>query len=152
MLIIIRDTQSEILTQSVSVKHNDKNIDNVYLFRCYYCGTPISQIKGDVKRIYPEEPDDEQVAVIKQCPKCNYRYTFKTRDYLKNDRIELNLYHDNIRGHISPFHCVICRSLLLAYNTKVIKQLPEETEVALPFSFDCINITCNQRYLLVDVV
>lgn len=140
----------EILVHTVSVKKTTS--ENVYLFRCYRCGTSISQVKGEITRIFPGlEPSDE-VPVISQCFKCHWHYTFQTKNFVVKPYIELGIVHEVGFNDYTTFHCVICRSKLLNYNQQWIERLSDSKLLKLPHEFICSNDTCNRQYKVVDVL
>lgn len=139
MDIIIRTVPSEIYLQTVSITHNKKTPDNMYLFRCYHCGTSIAQIKGDVAGISSGYIPTDQVPVIYSCWKCRENYNFQTIK-TKSERIKLTVVPQVYQDE-SVFRCVICRNICFHFGS-----------VEIPYKFTCPNYTCYKKYILNDVV
>lgn len=152
MEVTIRNIPKEILVQTVSVRHNKEESENLYLFHCYRCGTGISQIKGEVMRISAGVEPSEDVPVIDQCYRCKEYYTFQTKNFLQYKRIRLTVSHTLLDRPYTTFHCVICRNQLFQYNSHFIKMLPDWKTITVPYQLDCINPDCIQKYTLMDVL
>jgi uncharacterized protein with PIN domain len=148
MQVTIRLKPAELLVHTVSVRR--VNQMDIYLFRCYKCGTAVAQFKGEIVRIEPGLLPSDDVPVVSQCFRCKEYYSFQTTT-VKKDRIELRL-ANNIDSHFTTFRCVLCRMQLLEYNSKFVKSLPEWKSEVLPYKFDCSGKECNQKYVLKDVI
>jgi hypothetical protein len=149
MQVTIRLKPAELLVHTVSVRR--VNQMDIYLFRCYKCGTAVAQFKGEIVRIEPGLLETDEVPTISQCFKCKEYYTFQTLN-IERDRIELRLYNDVMASHFTTFHCVICRTQLIQYNAHFVKTLPSFALKTIPYNFDCFGRECMQKYRLVDVI
>lgn len=150
MKIIDRSVPSDILLQTVSLSQNDTNPDNVYMFRCYHCGTAISKVKGNVASITPGFVPSDLVIVINQCYSCKENYTFKTTK-AKTGVIKITL-APQLDRTISTFHCVFSRTPLLQYNDTEAFRLPLMQRMLFPAMLGCTDLTCSKDYLLNDIV
>jgi hypothetical protein len=149
MRVLIRSQVAEIPVHTVTLC--PVKSEAIYLFRCYKCGTAISQVMGHIVRIEPGAPHDGGVPVVNQCYKCKEYYTFQTKQ-VKPQRTELYLHHNPLVTSFSTFHCFICRTQLIQYDELFTKVLPEYKRVDLPYKFNCFGHDCVQKYILKDII
>lgn len=147
MKSIAFDTDIYISTVSISV--NKKQPDGVWLFRCYRCGTPLVEIRGNVTNISTGLEPTRSAVLIDQCYHCKEYYTYQNRT-TDSDVTKLTLpYYPN---QSMQFMCILCRSRLLEYTKDLIQKLPERTLLETPAPFTCWKPDCQRKYLLVDTV
>lgn len=150
MKAIIRDRADDILLSTVALGLSEQNPENVYLIRCYRCGSALSQVKGEVIGIFAGLVPTEHAVVIQQCFKCKQNYTFQASPGLKpSGTISLTLVAE---PGVNTFHCLICRMQLVQYSDKEHVMLPEYKHIPLPTFFTCFNPTCGKKYLLKEIV
>lgn len=150
MIIVIHGVPKEILINTVTIKKGETN--NTELFRCYKCGTAVSQIRGETISIYPGLEPSTQVPVISRCFKCGENYVFQSNHFGSSDIIKLSLSHDVSLHDYTTFHCIKCRTQLLQYTAQWVRKLPENIKIPLFYKFDCIHPQCPRKYVLMDVV
>jgi len=146
----IRNKPTDILLTTVSLTIDKANPDNLIMFRCYHCGTSITQIQGAVTGVFSGLMPTNEVVVINQCSKCHANITFQTLPTPKNPEVtKLKLSYE--KG-IETFHCFICRTQLLQYNADILISLPERKHLIMPLAFTCFKPDCHKQYLLNEIV
>jgi len=111
MKAISQGVAFELFLQTVTLKENKINPDNIYLFRCYHCGTGISKIKGEIVSIVAGHVPSSEITVIIQCHICKENYSFQTLT-TNNERKATKLIlapQSNIQT--STFRCILCSCL-----------------------------------------
>lgn len=146
----IKGIPSNTFINTVILSHNRANPDNVYLFRCYKCGTAINQIRGLIWSITAGYTPSTEVATINECHQCKEKYTFQSFTGASS-RLETNLIL-SVNPPLTTFHCVFCRQPLVQYTPKVAALLPEFIKIKLGSSFQCFTPTCKSGYYLNDIV
>lgn len=151
MKTISRGVEFEILLQTVTLTPNKTSPDNIYLFRCYHCGTGISKIKGNITSIIAGQFPTSEVDVFTQCHICKENYTFKTVKPNKTAVTKLILTMQPGQTP-SDFRCVICRTILIQYTPETVRQMTPMRTMRLPSPLTCNLESCGKEYLLDDIV
>lgn len=138
MIVKILDVERQILVNTVTLSHNHTQPDNIFLFRCMWCNSAISQVQGTIASIVPGLIPTQDVSVLNKCPKCSEVYTFQSSD-AKPGPTRLKLAY----GHLN-LSCVICRTHLIAMKTMTNPFL------VFPVAVNCPM--CPMRYSIVDVL
>src|SRR6185503_3458480 len=105
MQVRIRGVSSDIFVSTVLLSHNKKDPKNLYLFRCYKCGNPISQVQGNITAISAGYIPAQEVPVITACEKCRTKYTFHTQE----NKVQVVSLILDAETKMNTFHCFICR-------------------------------------------
>ncbi len=151
MEISVKDIEKVILVNTVTLSHNKPHSINVEFYRCYRCGTGITQIQGRIVAISAGYIPSEDVPTITRCYVCSKdgietNYTFQTQD-TKIGPIKLTL---AAADRVSTFHCIFCRSPLVQYTKDEAVILPEFEKIVIPHMLPCVR--CKAKYMLMDIV
>ncbi|MBU6501162.1 MAG: hypothetical protein KGJ89_05340 [Patescibacteria group bacterium] len=150
MKITVKNQEKEILVQTVSLQKNKFDPTNLYLFRCPYCGTAITQIQGLVNKIVAGVEPTENVIVVHQCATCKRLYTFQTLEY--PDIRETKVMLVNSLGAMSTFRCYICRTPLVEFRGDKVIRISDMSMVHIPSHIPCPNDGCPGIYYFQDVL
>jgi hypothetical protein len=123
----------------------------VELFRCFVCGSAISQHQGEVSKIMPISEPTQEMLVIKKCPECGTLYTFHTQVKEKPRPTKVVLFVEPGRLE-NLFMCFICRQPLLRYTLHGIYDIPDNKAVETPFKLKCPRNDCPADYVFLDLV
>lgn len=146
-----RTVPIEILLQTVALVPNKQDPDNIYLFRCYHCGTGVSKIQGNIASITAGHIPSSEVPVVNQCHMCKENYMFKTFSSKPAESIKLILV-PHFSQSVSIFYCVICRTPLLKYSDSSALLTANMQQMKIPFPFACSLESCGKDYLLNEIV
>lgn len=152
MEITIHSEKREILVNTVSIAPNDKEPDNLYLFRCPYDGETLStQIRGEVVKISPGLEPRTDVPTFHLCKECKRLYTFQTLEYANKAKAKITLVAPPL-GAIGIFYCWRCRNPILQFTGDKVIKLPDFKLMHIPFEMDCVNPACTAKFRIADIV
>lgn len=151
MQVTIHKEKREILVQTVSLAKNSEEPENVYLFRCPYCGESLgTQIQGKVVKISPGIEPRDDIATLHFCKNCKRLYTFQTLESMNENSTKVTLV--SVPGAIGIFYCWICRNPLLQFIGDKVVKLPDFKVMHIPFEMNCVKPGCPAKYKIADII
>lgn len=147
----IKGVKTDISINTVIITNNRVEPDNIFLLRCYKCGTAIKQIKGLVWSIVAGYIPSMEITTVDQCHNCKENYTTQSFIGVNRPSVDTTLTL-SADPKVNTFHCVICRQPLMQYNKSIAALLPEFDKFKYPAMFTCFTPGCMHKYYLNDIV